>query len=753
MQKKYTVVQSIFNHPGVRVEDAIMWRTRNIMEAAADAPTEAAKAKTQVLQLLAKIKNEILQQTYLEQICKNYQWKLTETKKQFQTIAHQSLPTTSFTNSAEFIETEINDPEKLPKWAQPYFSQWKKEGYMAVDTVVNGEKKCGFYNLSVKYNDDSTPIYNLLELTNFIAVPLLHVYEGANSNFIFKIKNHNKQPIIEVPAASMPNPELFQKHCVGEGAFMMFCNTQQWKRVAVNLLDKFIKATPLNYLGWQPDGFFAFVNGIYTPKKEFTNTDDNGTVKHNDTHYFIPAASQIYLQLNNKAADAYIMDRPLQYTAAKTTPSFNEWSSLMHTVYGEKAYLGIASIAMALFKDLIFSIDNNCPLIHCFGEPGSGKSKFAESLNNVFFTKKSALAINTVTLHAFFNYMGRFANTICWINEVDEHTLKPEYFQALKGAFDGEARERGKIVNNKLKTEIQQINGFLFLTGQKIITADDNSLVSRCLIEAFSRVEERTQAQTDAFNKLKQYEEEGMQHLIIELLQHRKHWEKTYKQNISDFLYLCRMELPKVRRANQRIVLNWAHVFITYAMLEELGYQLPVSAEVVKEYCIAKAIYWSNQITNSDILSEWWATIQNLVNNGKLKEGWDYKLELESTLQIEGKEKITEPTKVLYIRLGNCHPMYEADIRQRGKQPISKENILQYMSSRSYYFGKKEAVRFRKYEPKINNSNNSISTTMGKTETVTNAYSFRYEDLNIDIDNTPAQQEELPFTPPTPIKN
>jgi len=727
--------------PLITITDAIMWQAFRYMSNAVD-PHSTAQAKTDTLKLLAEIPNELVRGNYLDNICKQYKWKATDSKKQLAGILEQRLPSRKPYEQNE-DDVIIEDPEKFPKWAKPYFQQWKDEGFISCNAIVKGKKQVGFYGITVKNNDDGSQNYTTVQHSNFIAEPMMHVYNGPESLFIFRLTNHKTSPIIEVPAMAIPTPDLFQKYCIGEGNFMIYCNSTQWKRIASSLMERFTKCVSIPFLGWQQDGFFAFVNGAYIPGSGWQQVTDNGTITFNKEQFLIPASSNVYLKAVGRNTDAYEMDRPLAFHPGAV--SFKDWANQMYLVYGEKGLLAIASIPMALFRDLVFDVDNNCPLLYAFGEPSSGKSKYAESINAVFYRKRMAFNVNSGTDHAFFSYLQRFINTISWLNEVDEATLKPEWFQALKGAYDGESRERGRIVAGKLKTEIQKILGLIILTGQKLITADDNSLVTRALIEGFSKEENRTDEQVNNYNTLKGWEADGLTHLLTEILQHRAGWKEVYKDAINEQLGNWRHQNADARNANQRILQNWAHAAVNYSILQEF-FPLPVTALQFTEYCLKQATRWSKFITTSDVLSEFWATVQNLVNTKQIKEGWDYIISNEVSVMVgDDKKQLQEPSRVLFLRLNNVHPLYEADSRKRGKNPMSKENLFHYFSSRKYFIGAVRSKKFYRYDNVARSTEHgSATTSFQRVDTVASCHAFLYESINIEI-TTEDEDLKLPI--------
>jgi hypothetical protein len=737
-------MQSIKSH--ITITDAITWQAARYTSNAVD-PHQMATAKANTLKLLCIIPDEMLQTLYLETICRQYKWKLTDTKKQFTQIQQQHLPK----KQAAIVndEEDYEDYTKFPKWAEPYLNQWKENGFIQSTT----KKHIGIYYINKNYNaEQSQTTYSVEEFSNFICTPIMLVYKrGGDSTFILEIQNHNRNRTIEVSAGSITSPELFIKMAVSEGNFMIHGGAAKWKRVVSHLLENFKIVQPIEHLGWQPHGFYAFVNGAIIPGTPFTPLDDNGLLQYEDTSFLIPASSKVYGNISTGEEDVYQNERALIFntTPPATVPNFSTWANIMYAVYGNKGLTAIAAVCMALFRDIVFSIDNNCPMLWAYGEPGGGKSKFVESLYAVFYKGRKAFNVNSGKDFAFFEYMAMFTNALAWVNEVDESTIKIEWLHALKGVYDGESRQKGSINGSRLHVKTQKIESLVMLSGQKIITADDNALVSRCLIEEFAK-QSYTQQQEQQFQTLKIAESEGLSHILADVIKHRMLWQNEYRDVLNDILSHWRRNKPQSRQCSNRILLNWAQAAANYTILAT-QLQLPVKEEDFKQYCLDKAIQWSQFISTSDALSEFWATIQNLVNTKQITEGWDYKISHEKTITIEGtQQQLTDPTPILFLRMNNIHPLYEKDSRQRGKQSISIPNIMQYLSNRPYFLGSVRSHRFHKFEDQASvKAAGSIGAGQAfnqfvKKEGVYSCHAFIYPKLNIEI--TSAEEDSVtPF--------
>jgi len=204
----------------------------------------------------------------------------------------------------------------------------------------------------------------------------------------------------------MVSIELLQQYVVSEGAFIIHCGKGHMLRIANHLLQQFPLCREVDFLGWQPSGFFAYVDKVFIPNEGIKELDEWGIIKHEETNHLVPAASAAYRQVQNQNGDPYENLRTLKFVKSPIT--FSQWASLMYRVYEMKGIVAIAYTILTAFRDIIFSIDNNCPHLYAFGERSSGKSKWAESIMALFYVKRQAFNLNSGTDFAFFNYMQIF---------------------------------------------------------------------------------------------------------------------------------------------------------------------------------------------------------------------------------------------------------------------------------------------------------------------------------------------------------
>lgn len=640
-----------------------------------------------------------------------------------------------FNSNGDYDSENPEDEEdpwlKCPKWMDA--KDVKLNGFTLVEDRKGTElKRYGYYT----YNPNEK---SHREITNFSITPIFHIKAGRDSHHMIEIYNGYKRAVLDVESKAMVSSDLMQHHLVGEGNFVIYANKTEYLRIASSLLQQFRECYKLNMLGWQPYGFYAFVDRMFIPGNGFKELDEWGVAEMEDKNFIIPASSAVYKSLLSTESDPYENDRPLVYI--EPTITFDEWAGRMTRVYAEKGTVGVAYCILAAFRDIAFAIDNNFPHLYAFGERSSGKSKWAESLNAFFFKNRPFFNLNSGTDFAFFKYMGHFRNCISGLNEFDEKVIKPEWFQSIKGVFDGESRQRGSMAQHG-KVETMKVESGLLLIGQYLVTMDDNSVVTRSIIEAFS---ERNLSDDDKkeYNQLKDIEAKGITGLICQLLEHRQYFKESYKDIFNHTISQWRAEYHVGGNFNQRIFQNWAHLY-TAMLLASSKISIPsIDIAEFKAYCFNKAGEWCRFVRSSDTLSEFWNTLVFLAEGRMIAYGWDYRIKLEHTVTIRHKDEtsvknFTEPVKVLYLRFNNVHKLYQESYKKRtGKEGMSIENLMHYCKSRPYFIGPVKSIRWDRKHP-----HSDVKVSSG--------IAFLYDELGLDLQTETDIEAEntMEFKPP-----
>lgn len=718
----------------VEIFDGVMWQVDLYMRYVNNDDFKLGKAQEAVLKLLITIPNEIIRNNYFDSIVKKYKWQKSALQKQLISLIEQE-------NNDDDDDAGDTNLDKMPKWMDK--EEFLQQGYC----MVNNKNRTGYYSFGSG---------GQIEITNFIITPLFHIYAGKESRHLIQINNGRKKAVLDIESKALVSIDLLQQYVVCEGPFIIYGNKGQMLRIATNLLGQFPRCNEVKFLGWQSAGFFAFVDKIYIPGSGLQDLDEWGILKFGDNNYLVPAASAAYRELQSTGEDPYEQDRYLSFV--KSDFNFSSWATLMNRVYPEKGLVAIAYVILTIFRDIIFDVDNNCPHLYGFGERSSGKSKWVESIMALFYVKRPAFNLNSGTDFAFFSYMQRFINAPAALNEFDEKVIKPEWFQAIKGIFDGEGRHRG-VMGSKNRTEIMKIRSTLVLIGQYLCTMDDNSIVSRSIIEGFNE-RELSDEDKKQYDHLKNLEDSGLSSVLLELLQYRQIFKESYRdqfnKNLSQWRYKATESSGRDNAFNQRVVQNWCHLYTCWQIISN-KIILPVPNDAFEKYCFDKGLHWSTFMRSSDTLSEFWNTVAFLVDQGLIVEGWDYKIESAIQIRIRNgrKEEFTqtfnEPTKVVYMRMNNIHKHYQQAYRTRtGKEGMTMENLLHYFSSRKYYVGANKQSRFKRFVTKTENVTRAgglTTTTIPETHkveetTISSSYVFLYDQLGLDIEREQPQENE-----------
>lgn len=667
--------------------DAIFWQANHLLNGSNDPGkrTESIKAISYLISLLAE---EIKRNEYITQICKIHKFKtkllLDEVNKQLQ-AQHNPLP-----KAENYDKTEY-------------------KGFYSIDSGDN----IGYY----------FPTQNgHVKRSNFIINPLLHINNRSDDKRMLEIINCNSKKISDIPSKCLISSEQFRSIMFELPGNHVWSGSQSQLSVLLEEIgDKFETCFELKKLGWQPEGFFAYSDGI-VKAGTFTPTDNKGIVEFNDRKFYSPSASEIYKNIRSDD-DEYESDRYMSYRKSDIT--FTAWCESFYKVYknNNAGMIGIASIVMALFRDIVYVIDNNCPLISAYGEKGSGKSKYAESLASIFNTGLPPLNLFHATDYAFSNRISRSRNTLMWFDEFNDSTIAEERFEAIKAAYDGVARERGKG-GNKNKTEILKSLSSLILTGQYISSKDDNSALTRCIIIPFQRRQDNnsySEEEISNYESLKQYEAKGLNGILVELLSYRDQFEKEYLSQFSKLFSNTRQLIKeKTVTFSERVLRNYT-VLLTCMEFLSKRVSLPFTFENFQEVIIQEIIRVSSIIENTDSLADFWNTVVFLLETGKIEEGNHFKIERKISIKhSKGEIFFEKEEELLSLRLNTVHKLYaEVCRRTTGKSGMPLSSIEHYLTSSKAFIGTLKSTRFRQSD------NKSMPTS---------CHVFKYKDIGVILD-------------------
>lgn len=546
--------------------------------------------------------------------------------------------------------------------------------------------------------------------TNFRIIPLFHIYgQNDNKRLCEVINLDGYKTIIDFDSRDLINFGRIQERLIDEGYFFWEGSVSniQFKLVMKKILREFVMAYELKTLGFQKEGFFAYSDGVFF-NNDFKKVNKYGIIQldvdQDDSeyskgvkHYYSPAFSEIYRNVREDD-DPYENDRYLVYK--KSSVSLEVWMKQIIRVYGfEKGSIGIAFIIGTLFRDFIVK-QGDFPLLGLFGEKGSGKSVYGESLQHFFFFNMPAFDLNTGTLVGFSRRLARTKNTIGYFEEYNDR-IRPEMWQAMKNAYDNRGREKGSLSTDN-RTTITKSNTSIMYAGQYIPQVDDGSLTERTLLLHFiKRSEPYTDADKEALDALRKWQDEGLNSLIIDVIKYRDKIQGSYYTELASIQKQLRITLEKADYT-ERMLMNYATIMTPIKVLSE-AIDFPFKWDDFYNLCANSIVSNSDLIQESGGMSEFWKTFEYLTGKGIIADGKDFIIERVHVVKCRRKENgkmVTDPwnnenkDKVLFINFTDVYKKIHKEMSTlEGMEIISESTLKSYFRSKKYFIGSSVSQR------------------------------------------------------------
>ena len=636
------------------------------------------EAVTSVLNVLTSF-NEVVQDEYLDVI-------RSRTKLKKPTLL--SIMKGASTARSIDEDYEINeDVKSIPK-------DCDREFFLKHHFAPN-EKNTGYYFMT------SDGGYELVG--NFVIEPLFHI-KGEESKRFVKVIQEKHERMLLLDSRAFGGIDTFGNALWDEGGLVFsFANRRHLDTLKKYWAHKFPTCFELDQLGWQPEGFWAFSNKVYNGKLH--DYDDLGIYTHRGpkggkTKFLSPAIAESLKEHRGKS-DIYENDEYMAY--AQASIDLNNWMALHYKVYGNHSIYGIAFLFLSVFRDIALAVEK-IPHLYCYGAASSGKSSFADSLLHVIFGGKDnkgqlikPFQLNTGTEFAFYNHLGRFQNGIAVLNEFDENTCTVQRHGTIKGAFDGEGREKGS--GKKNKTTTQKINQNIILVGQFLVTMDGNSVPSRSILRSFPD-KKFTAEEKQNHTELREYTDRGLSSFVCDILSIRDEVKELYTVRYSKLQQQIRQfEETLEGRLNVRLINHYTHAYAMLSIIDTY-FKLPFSLEYAYDVICQDLKKQNDLVATGNSLNEFWDIFQNLANVKPIKilEGFHYKVEktnqihnwrFDSSDQWTTKE-FDNPRSIIHIHLADTQLQY-SQFLPPGKA-MNKDNLRKYLTELDAYLGMTKSV-------------------------------------------------------------
>jgi hypothetical protein len=413
-----------------------------------------------------------------------------------------------------------------------------------------------------------------------------------------------------------------------------------------------------------------------------------------------------------------------------------DWTKQMVIVHGDNGMWAVLHFIASLFRDHVFSCLSFFPHMFGFGQPQTGKSACARSINSIFFGEQTPFNLSSGTQVSFYRKLAQFRNAVVWMDEY-RNDIDPKRIQALKAGYDGAGHEKG-VMSNDNRTTITKPNSAIWITGQHIPTVDESALFTRSIFRTFERkaqdvsVEERKE-----FEKLQKWQQEGLSHLIVDIIRFRDKFLEEFEKTHSDTVAQLKNDLFG-QDYEGRIMENYG-ILISCNKLFKKVLSLPFDEQETYRKAMEEIIKQSEQVTESDALRGYWKMIEFLSYQYGIKEHEDYLIQDTNNIVIrEGRDNVRsvdfgKTKRVLFLRFTKIHPLYmEAHRKQYGENGLNEQSIKSYMKTSRSFLGITKNIMFN--------------------GTRTSAYAFDYDMIGVDLKleikpepKKPDSKDDLPF--------
>lgn len=556
-------------------------------------------------------------------------------------------------------------------------------GGLGLQDGVNQEEALEFGIYEYKGRYWAIGKFGKYEITNFTMKVLYHVKTSDNTAYrLIEVKNvFGKTAIINLNTDDFVSLGSFKKVIARFGNFIFKGVDSDLGKLQEKLQRDETPTRLVQTLGWNKRGqFYAFANGIIpcppdadtTKPVEFFPTDEYGIIKYGEENFFIPANSKIFEEKDTLFAnDKKFMFLPSDHC------NFETWCTAHYGVHGEKSIIGVLYYLSSIFRDIIYSaIGRRFPMLNCYGQRGSGKGAFIDSLLWLFGKPQDQIMLGGAsTTVGFMRKFAQFSNAFVWLDEY-KNSLQPKIIESLKNIYDGIGYERGKK-DNTFETESTPINSSCILSGQEMPTIEP-ALFTRVIMVSFKPGKGYTEDDRRRFKKLVEMQERYLTHITADIVRYRGLMADKYKETF-DTTFPEIIKKVNNKEVDERMMLNISVLATTYKVAADF-LKFPYTYEQAERFLIRNMKEQFTILAGSDDVAKWWQVVENLFTQGIIKEGTDFEL-------ADG---------YLYIRIQQVHPHYQKELRSRNdSHSLDKSTLEHYVKMDGAVFISYERKRFR----------------------------------------------------------
>lgn len=534
-------------------------------------------------------------------------------------------------------------------------------------------------------------------ISNFVIEPIFLLRDRENPKRLIKVLNNkDDQFTLDVDTDALVDLNRFKKVLEANGDFLFEGSDSHWIRIKRKIYDGVKNCFPIYTLGWHPAGFYAFGNGILVGE-EFQRVDKYGIVQHNKRHYFLPAFSEIYEEIQNQGDDLqndFDLERKFVWRAGSV--KFEEWAELFLKVHGrEKGITGILFYMAALYYDYIFPKIKSFPLLNCFGLPGSGKTYFCNSLMVLFGDGHLPVNLRKGSTHVGIQRSaGQIRNGLIYYNEF-KNSIDPTKIEILKGFYDRSGHAKGKKDRSN-KTQSYHAKSAIIFDGQHQPNADI-ALYQRVIPLEFNTTQRPAEAKDRAEKLMKMGKKGELVGVTCQILALRPVIEENWDTESNWSQNMIRTCLKK-EDILDRYIDNFSKLLTVWKCLEN-HLEFPWKLEELMDVIVSMITRQANSVEKSNELGRFWDLVEYMSAQGHILEDSHFKIRALGMITLKNGDSKTKryfdsAKHLLFLPLTVVHPLYMQMHRQQFNEVgLDRTSLAYYMKSDPTYLGMVQSAR------------------------------------------------------------
>lgn len=402
--------------------------------------------------------------------------------------------------------------------------------------------------------------YTFKDVSNFSIEIIQHMHDEKFPMKLVRIRNIvGEERIFDVMSDELNTPQAFDNAMTRHGNYLWTGGRNEFQRLRAFLFDRMGVGSKIEVLGWQPDNFWVWNNGITIPKTGTQPIDDNGCFKLKGTSYYIPSANKIYV--NNP----FKFEPQKKVVLVESVDTFTAYASMMMKVHRQHAITGILFTIASIFLDIIEDKLGNFPLLFLYGPASSGKDQLIDCCQSFFGRPQTPIHIgNKVsTAKAQVRKFAQFRNMVVHLSEYRPGDQQLD--ELLKGFWDRRGYERGTM-DSAYGTEVVPVSSSVIFTGNHY--PEDDALITRVICEEMTKTEFSMEEKQN-YRILKDMNKKGFSSFTAKMLDHRELWADRFKEVFRKVETQMKADLEFLS-SHDRMISNAAVLGAAYELMKDL---------------------------------------------------------------------------------------------------------------------------------------------------------------------------------------